>query len=228
LKQAHLRIGELTAQKKDLEQKVAALTVELIAARGDKPSRKKKVTTLDYDDALKNLGKKFAVTGELWLDSALFSTPLSITADNSPEARFVDNDTYDQGTIAELHQYIPQKYHEDMANLPEFAQVASILSLMYQRILTYESCQFCNQLNAQRASGLFTVHKMCPTIFNKPQKWFAKTYPRNKEPDLMALLTSKPGKYPLFAPVFYPPGKVSEPKLLFRSEYLALVRVSMQ
>ena len=124
MRHAHLKIGELTTQKKDLEQKVAALTAELTAAHGGKPSRmKKKATTLEYDDVLKNLGKNFAVTGELWLDQAIFSKPLMVTADNSLAARFVDDDTYYQGTITTLYQHVPQKYHEDMANLPEFAKV---------------------------------------------------------------------------------------------------------
>ena len=136
MKHAHLKIGELVAQNKDLEQKVAALTVELTAARGDKPTRRKKATTLGYDDVLKDLGKKFAVTGELWLDTAVFVIPLAVTANDSPNARFYDDDTYDQGTITELYRHIPLKYHEDMCNLPEFAQVVSILAFWYWLTLT--------------------------------------------------------------------------------------------
>lgn len=119
---AQLQIGELTAKKKDLEQKVAALTAELTALRGNKTSRKTKNTTIAYDDVLRDLGKKFGVTNELWLDTATFSVPLAVTADDDAE------DAYEQSTVAALHRFIPQKYHDDMVHLPEFARIVRILS----------------------------------------------------------------------------------------------------
>lgn len=100
------------------------LTAELVALRGDN-ARRKKANTLGYEDVLKDLGKKFAVTDEPWLEPAVFSLPLTLNADPNVGARFVDDDSYDQGTLAALYECVPNKYHQDMVNVPDFGKNVS-------------------------------------------------------------------------------------------------------
>jgi hypothetical protein len=129
LKKAQLKIGELKSQKDDLQQKVYTLTAEVTALRGQSKSRKKASTAIPYPDDLKNLGKKFAMMEEPWLKPSVFSIPLVINPSTSPAARFVDDESYDQGTITVLHEFVPVKYHEDMINLSGFAKDVSLIIL---------------------------------------------------------------------------------------------------
>jgi hypothetical protein len=125
LEKAQLQIGQLKSEKKLLNEKVDALMVELTALHGNKKSQKI-AADIPYADVLKNLGKKFAIMQEPWLKPAVFQVPLVINTDVSPAARFTDDESYNQGTIAVLHEFVTVKYHDDMVNLSNFAKQASV------------------------------------------------------------------------------------------------------
>lgn len=128
LEKSQLRIGQLTTQNRQLQERVDALTIEVTALRGNSSKKKKNPgQTIPYADVLKDLGKKFAIMEEPWLRPSIFSVPLTINADLNPAARFVDDETYDKGTIEFLHQFVPNKFHDDMVNLSEFAKTVSVI-----------------------------------------------------------------------------------------------------
>jgi len=132
LEKAQLQIGDLKSEKKKLQEQVDALTAEVTAFCSSKRRTPKAVATIPYADELKNLGKKFAIMEEPWLKPAVFQVPLVINADMDPSARFVDDESYDQGTIMTLHEFIPAKYHDDMVNLSEFAKEVSHTIFSYR------------------------------------------------------------------------------------------------
>jgi hypothetical protein len=102
---------------------------EVTALRGSK-KKTKAGNAIPYADELKNLGKKFAIMEEPWLKPAVFRVPLAINANMNPSAGFVDDESYDEGTIARLHEFIPVRYHEDMVNLSDFAKEVSGASFL--------------------------------------------------------------------------------------------------
>jgi len=117
-----------------LKEEVDALTVEVTALRGTKKGRTKAVNTIPYSDELKNLGKKFAVMEEPWLKPAIFRVPFDGNANMGSLARFVDDESYDEGVIAALHQFIPSKYHDDMVNLSEFVKEVHSPLFLYHAV----------------------------------------------------------------------------------------------
>ena len=130
MKQSQVRESEYRAEVKSLQQKVAALTTELAEKRGGKKIRQRTSTNLEYEDQLRPIGKMFSMTEDLWLEPAVFDLPNSTTLDPMSPARFVDDETYDCGTAVALYKIVPEKLHEDMANLTEFrrAVVTTLLS----------------------------------------------------------------------------------------------------
>ena len=124
MKDAQLQIGKLTSEKKELENQIATLTAELTVVRGNKMSRKTKTSTLAYDDKLREMGKKFCVVNELWVDTSVFSIPRNEDPEDDAE------ESYNQKIIAALYQCIPPTYHNDMEHLPEFARAVSLWSFV--------------------------------------------------------------------------------------------------
>jgi hypothetical protein len=170
--------------------------------------------TVPYADDLKNLGKKFAITQEPWLKLSIFCVPLVITANNDPAARFIDDESYDQGTITFLHEFVPSKSHNDMGNLSDFAKEASSSFISHNAMFTYV-VQFCKHLSDERSTAIQSINKAASIIFNLPAHFVPRAYAHDKEPSLLQLLKSKDSKtYPIFAPMLYPEVKV-ELKLVF-------------
>jgi hypothetical protein len=154
--------------------------------------------------------------------------PLVITANNDPAARFIDDESYDQGTITLLHEFVPSKYHNDMGNLSDFAKEASTISTLFHAmsclLILCNLIQFCKHLGDERSTAVHCINKAASIIFDLPAHFFPRAYARDKEPSLLQLLKSKDSEtYPIFAPVLYPQAKIVL-KLVFRTPIIVKVR----
>jgi hypothetical protein len=92
----------------------------LTAKRGTKHTRQRTTTELPYEDRLRNISKRFAVTDELWLDSDIFELDRFPDVDPLSSDRFTNGETYKRGTITALYQVVPEDLHDDMVNQSEF------------------------------------------------------------------------------------------------------------
>jgi len=134
LETAQLQIGDLKSEKKRLMEEVGVLTAEVTALRKTKKGRTNAASTIPYADELKNFGKKFAVMEEPWLKPSAFRVPFDNNVIMDPLARFVDDESYDKGVIATLHEFIPSKHHDNMVNLSEFAKEVRFTSFSYHAV----------------------------------------------------------------------------------------------
>lgn len=121
-----------------MQEKVEALTAEVTGLRGKK-GRKRAVVLIPYADELKNLEKKFAIMEEPWLKPTIFREPLVISASASPTVRFIDDKSYDQGTIAVLHEFVPASLHADMVNLSEFGKEVNVAFVLYEAMCIHHT-----------------------------------------------------------------------------------------
>jgi hypothetical protein len=78
-------------------------------------------------------------------------------------------------------------------------------------------------MGEERTRAVHCVLEAAPLIFNMPAPLFARAHPRDKEPELLALLKF-PGdtKFPIFAPVLYT-NQIKNPRGLFQSLFIANV-----
>lgn len=109
--------GEQAAEIKYLQSEVALLKDQLALATTSLASTsKKRAATLAFEggDQVAGIGKKFAMTEELWIDRNIFNLPRNFTGHPDTPERFATDDSYTQGTVAALYNGIPEDLREHM------------------------------------------------------------------------------------------------------------------
>jgi hypothetical protein len=77
-----------------------------------------------HTEAIALLGRKYGTLIEPWVDVSFFQEPRP-DIDPKSEDRYLSPESRKHGRIAELHDFIPPKYHELMNNHSYFASTVS-------------------------------------------------------------------------------------------------------
>ena len=123
--------SEYHSELKAVREQLAAATTELSAKCAKKGPRQCTTTTLEYDDLIRVIGKKISVMDELWLSPDVFDLPKSSIPDPTSPERFANDDAYNHGTAVALYRAVPEKHHDDMANLTEFRRAVLVILLFF-------------------------------------------------------------------------------------------------
>ncbi|KZP29510.1 hypothetical protein FIBSPDRAFT_884923 [Athelia psychrophila] len=118
LKLSQKTTGEQAAQIQSLRRELALAHDQLAFYEKSSASAasKKSLPPLLFDggDQVKSLGKKYAMLEALWLDVIIFDLPRNFKDHPDSRARFVNNSSYNEGSLAALCNLIPAHLHEHM------------------------------------------------------------------------------------------------------------------
>ncbi|KAG7088000.1 hypothetical protein E1B28_012039 [Marasmius oreades] len=195
-----------------LRMEIGALKAQATATT--RRGRKAKAAAPDAPysrDVILLKGKQWPVMGSPWLHQDVFLRwPNPNALDPLSPDRYLNNDSYIEGTTIELHEFLGSD---------ELCQLAVELGSFRD--------DFINEVNAQRSTGLNTSRTAVNNIlseFNLPSTiWLSASYPqRQNHETLSALLrapvgTTNQNSNP-FSAVFFP-GQVYNMARLFMNEY---------
>ncbi|KAF6755063.1 hypothetical protein DFP72DRAFT_1067790 [Ephemerocybe angulata] len=142
-KQAQLSLGEavevirsLKVQNTLLENKITKLQ-----SRGKRKGKKKddreksgKGAEMTEEEKIAQLRKQFMILHELFPNPAAFGKPRPAERSDDPK-RFTTAMSRQRGQTAELYEFFPEQYHEQIESLNSFRQIVSGIVFL----LTYES-----------------------------------------------------------------------------------------
>ena len=108
-----------------LRTKLHKAQIDLASLRAE-PSRQQQSGGIsnmatEYDEEIKLLGRKFGIMEEPWIDRALFKRPRPVMAATSSK-RYGLQLAIQQGIVADLYNFVPEKLHAMMNGYNPFAK----------------------------------------------------------------------------------------------------------
>ncbi|KAL0572511.1 hypothetical protein V5O48_009453 [Marasmius crinis-equi] len=207
---------KLRTRIKELGTKVADLKGSAIAVgrRRGRPPKAQPLRTLDVPrDTMIALGKKWCVMEGAWIPTNAFLRLPNTTMPNPhSHERFENQENYDTGTVVQLHLYLKEQKHRDLAaEEPEFRD------------------EFIPQVNSERSTALSTVRTAATSIFmgyNIPgDLWSSTKWPARSQNEVLRSLLAPPEGAPRnsrFSRIFFPNG-VYNMDFLFMNDVLPKV-----
>ncbi|KAK7434675.1 hypothetical protein VKT23_020082 [Stygiomarasmius scandens] len=152
----------------------------------------------EYQDHIVLLGKKWAIMHDPWIDDSAFMCALS---DSVPEpfsaSQFVDEESYKEGYVVELHHYLEEESAPDLKELA-------------QRFPAFKD-EFMKQIRNERSVILNTICKNAALIFSdievSPLLWSVSSSKERAESATIKSLLYMPNESlddTPFSPIFYP------------------------
>jgi hypothetical protein len=173
-----------------------------------------------YKKDFDQLGRHFCTFNEIWVRSRHLRKPypenLRKTGPRHP-SRYSNDQSKQDGVVAELYEFIPNRFHTYLEGSPCFEQTVSTFSTSPDdATLTYT--QFISGADSMRAYIISNVRKNAHIIFPVTIKSevYATEYDRSREPVITQLLRNPkyPDKdYPQYCSVLYKDGVTSGPNL---------------
>ncbi|KAK7433752.1 hypothetical protein VKT23_020579 [Stygiomarasmius scandens] len=175
----------------------------------------------EHQDRIVLLGKKWAIMHDPWIDNSAFMCALS---DSVPEpfstSQFVDEESYKEGYVAELHHYLEEESAPDLKELA-------------QRLPAFKD-EFMKQIGNERSVILNTIRKNAALIFSdievSPLLWSVSSSKEQAESAIIKSLLYMPNESlddTPFLLVFYPNQNIKSRDIFFNEYQPRLIRIAL-
>jgi len=206
-----LEYAEMRTELRDAKIKVATLEAELKTLKG--PGKRARVSKTkgigELDERLAVAARQYALLASPWLNPTAFDFHECPDIDPNSKDRYVDAESRQKGSAAELFGYVPPDLHPRIENAD-----AGFVQL------------FKSAMQGARSNAVNSVLHNVNEIFNMPALHFARkgSYKRGEDAEMQRLICTpgKPKDYSDFAPALFPAEDTTiVMSHIFRSMYLA-------